>query len=64
MTKFYVHYVNNSAPTLKKFKTLESAKAFAKKFSKKYPNTKDGYWVDFIVSGDILDADEYYQDQL
>jgi len=62
MTKFYVHYVDNSTPLFKEFKTLKAAKAFATKFKKNNP--EDGYWVDFIVAGEILEADDYYTEQL
>ena len=64
MTKYYVHYVDNSSPTLKKFKTLKAAKDFKTKFQKKHPNPDDGWWVDFIVAGQVLEADEYYGEQL
>ena len=63
MTKFYVHYVHDSSPLLKEFKTLKAAKAFASKF-KKTGKPDDGYWVDFIVAGRIVEADEYYEEQL
>lgn len=62
--KYYVHYVNDSSPTLKKFKTLKAAKAFVAKFRKKNPNPNEGFWVDYLVAGQILEADEYYQEQL
>ena len=64
MKKYYVYYVDNSSPFLKKFKTLKAAKAFANKFKKEYPDPYQGYWVEFIVAGEILDAEEYHLDQL
>jgi hypothetical protein len=64
MNKFYVHYVTNSTPTLKEFKTLKSAQDFVKKFNKKFTKPQDGWWVDYIVVGKLLQVDEYYQDQL
>ena len=64
MKKYYVHYVDNCTPTLKKFKTLKSAKDFVTKFRKKHPETSDDWWVDYIVKGEIEFVDEYYRDQI
>lgn len=62
-SKYYVHYVDNCAPTLKGFKTLKAARKFISDFKKKN-RADDGYWVDYIIAGKVLDADEYYQEQL
>lgn len=62
--KFYVQYVENSNPTLLKFKSLKDAKEFVVKFKKKYPSPNEGWWIDYIVVGKILEADEYYEKQL
>jgi hypothetical protein len=65
MKKHYVHYVTNSTPILKSFKTIALAKNFVTKFKKEHKNEEmQGYWVDFIISGEIVDADEYYEDCL
>jgi hypothetical protein len=64
MTKYYVRYVDNSTPNLKRFKTLKAAKDFVAKFKKKNPDPSDGWWVDYIVVGQILEADEYFEEQL
>ncbi len=62
MKKYYVQYVDNSTPTLKRFKTLKAAKDFVAKFKKKNPNPNDGWWVDYIICGEVLPIDEYYTD--
>ena len=56
----YIHYVDNSTPLLKKFKTLKAAQAFATKFKKANPDPMDGFWVDFIVIGEVIPVDPEY----
>lgn len=61
--KYYVHYVDNSTPKLKKFKTQKAAIAFVSQFRSKYPvqMIDQGYWIDFILKGEILESDDYYK---
>ena len=58
---FYVLYVNDSSPKLKKFKSRESADKFIAKF-KANPKHKlaDGYWVDLYFEGVIFEKDEHF----
>ena len=55
---FIVLYVEDSAPKLKPFISLKSAKQFAAKIEKK--SSDDGYWVDLIIEGKLIQADPYY----
>jgi len=55
--KTYVHYVDDSTPKLKLFKSLKSAKTFVTKFLKAHPDPMEGYWVDFLVIGKIIPVD-------
>ena len=48
--KYYVYYVNNSTPKLKKFKTKKQLNNFVKTFR---VSINDGYWIDFIFKGKI-----------
>lgn len=61
--KYFVHYVEDSSPKIKSFKTKRSMDSFLKKFSKLI-NHDNGYWVDFAFSGKILSCDDYYKKAL
>jgi hypothetical protein len=61
---YYVRYVENSTPKLKKFKKLETAKKFVTKFRKANPNIDDGYWVDYLIVGQLLGVDHYFEDKV
>lgn len=61
--KYFVHYVEDSTPKIKSFKTKRSMQAFLDKFLKK-TDPAQGYWVDFIFKGKILSYNDYYQDLL
>lgn len=61
--KYFVHYVENSTPKLRAFKTERALQEFIKKFSKKV-DPVNGYTIDFAFSGEILSCDEYYRDAL
>lgn len=60
--KYYVHYVKDSTPLLKEFKTLKAAEKFVTKFQSKGPSAEQGYWVDFIIVGDFIPVDNYYSE--
>lgn len=55
---YFMHYVENSTPKLAMFSSKEKAYALAAKIEKK--PSDDGYWVDFIIKGELLAADNYY----
>lgn len=61
MKKYYLTYVEDSSPKIKKFKTKKERKQFIKSF----PTDPDGgYWVDLEIDGTIVSHDNYYDDQL
>lgn len=65
--KYWVRYVQNSHPKLKKFTSLKKAKLFTCSFRRLYPAdpVKDqGNWIDYIIVGDIIEADEYFKDMI
>jgi hypothetical protein len=58
---FYVLFVNNSTPTLKKFKTRVGAEKFIKKFRSDPDHAPDdGYWIDLFFEGTIHEQDDYF----
>lgn len=61
MKKYHVVFVENSCSTVKSFAALKDAKAFKAQFLKDNPDPYDGYWVDFIVSGEFIYMDDSYK---
>lgn len=61
--KYFVHYVEDSKPKLKVFKTKRSLSLFLNT-AEKQTDLKNGFWVDFVFRGKILSADSYYCDVL
>jgi len=57
---YFIHYVENSSPKIKGFKSESSANRFVEDFSHK---PEDGYWIDFIVKGEFLWLDENYYEE-
>ena len=64
MIKYYVQYVDNCDPKMKKFKTLEEAKKFTAKFRKNINVRDDGSWIEYIIAGEIHEADDFYKDMI
>ena len=49
---------------MKKFKTLEAAKKFTAKFRKNINVRDDGSWIEYIIAGEIHEADDFYKDMI
>ena len=60
---YFVHYVKNSSPTLKKFNSKTSTVKFYDDLAAKASNDA-GDWVDFLLEGNILNADAYYAEHI
>lgn len=58
---YFVHYVLDSTPLIKTFKTKKAAKEWMSKFEEDKVN---GDWIDFLVKGSIIESDEYYEEQI
>lgn len=58
---YFVHYVLDSTPLIKFFKTKKEAKEWVKKFK---TNESDGDWIDFLVKGSIIETGDYYEKQI
>lgn len=56
--KYWVHYVENSTPSIKGFASKESLDRFVKKFT---TDEMNGYWIDFTFKGQFIHTDDYYQ---
>jgi DNA-dependent RNA polymerase auxiliary subunit epsilon len=58
---FYVHFVENCSPMLKRFKTKSLAIEFIENLKEKKNLNYDDNWFDFLIEGDLLDASDYYK---
>lgn len=61
--KYFVHYVEDSTPKMKAFKTKRAMQTFLRAFSEKI-DQENGYWIDFAFRGKMLSYDLYYQESL
>lgn len=55
--KYYIIYTENSEPKIKKFKTYSTLCKFLDKFK---VDTRNGYWLDFIIKGQVTPMDAYW----
>lgn len=58
---YFIHYVLDSTPSIKLFKTKKAAKEWMGKFKE---DRQNGNWIDFLVKGTIVESDEYYEEQI